>query len=159
MLRPYLLVVSFLALGFAFYMTYFRREACGEGEACATKPIGQVNQLFLWIGTLAVVTFALFPSYTGYLVSALGSNAKSHPSELISKETNAAVSKIATISVEGMTCAGCASHVDATLKQINGVVSADTSYENKNVRVVYNPDQISLRKIKNAIDDLGYVAK
>ena len=38
-LRPYFLVVAFLALGFGFYQTYFRREKCEEGQACATKPI------------------------------------------------------------------------------------------------------------------------
>ncbi len=46
-LRPYLLVVVVLALAFGFYQTYVRREKCGEGEMCATKPIGRFNHPIL----------------------------------------------------------------------------------------------------------------
>ncbi len=74
-LRPYFLIVAFAALALAFYQAYFRRTECVEGEACATTPIGRINQLFLWIGAIGIITFALFPFYTGYLVSALGSEA------------------------------------------------------------------------------------
>lgn len=159
MLRPYLLVVSFLALGFAFYMTYFRREACGEGEACATKPIGQVNQLFLWIGTLAIVTFALFPSYTGYLVSALGPNGPEASVDKAVINNNNKENITVTIKVDGMTCEGCASHIDETLMKLKGVISAKASYRNKIVNVEYNPKLITIQEIKKAINDLGYVAK
>lgn len=53
-LRPYLLVVVVLALALGFYQTYFRREKCGEGRACATKPVGRFNQIILWTATVAV---------------------------------------------------------------------------------------------------------
>lgn len=158
-LRPYLLVVAFLALGFAFYKTYFRREECVEGEACATKPIGRINQLFLWIATIAIVTFALFPFYTGFLVSALGSKSPETPNQINAASENEAQNKTVIIEVEGMTCEGCASHIDETLKKLKGVISAEASYKNKNVKVVYNPNQITLEKIKNAINEIGYVAK
>lgn len=157
--RPYLLVVAFLALGFAFYQTYFRREACEEGEACSTKPIVRINQLFLWIATIGIVTFALFPFYTGYLVSALGSNAPETPNQVSIARDNEAQNKTVIIEVEGMTCKGCASHIDETLKKLKGVISAEASYKDKNVKVVYNPNQITLEKIKKAINDIGYVAK
>ncbi|WP_376740294.1 heavy-metal-associated domain-containing protein [Gordonia paraffinivorans] len=38
-------------------------------------------------------------------------------------------------------------------------MSSEASYRNKNVKVVYNPKQISLEQIKKAIDELGYKAK
>ncbi len=158
-LRPYFLVVAFGALGFAFYKTYFRREECGEGEACATKPIGRINQLFLWIATIAIVTFALFPFYTGFLVSAFGSHAPETPNRVSIASEDEAQNKTAIIEVEGMTCEGCASHIDETLKKLKGVISAKASYKDKNVKVVYNPNQITLEKIKKAINDIGYVAK
>ncbi|HXG85387.1 MAG TPA: mercuric transporter MerT family protein [Pyrinomonadaceae bacterium] len=47
-LRPYLLALAFAALAFSFYRVYFRREACAEGQSCATKPVNKINQLFLW---------------------------------------------------------------------------------------------------------------
>ncbi len=158
-LRPYLLIIAFLALGFGFYQTYFRRQNCVEGEACATKPIGRINQMFLWIATIGIVTFALFPFYTGYLVSALSSNAPETTNQSIVASENVGQSKAVIVEVEGMTCEGCASHIDETLKKLKGVISAKTSYQDKNVKVVYNPEQITLEKIKKAINDIGYVAK
>ncbi len=58
-----------------------------------------------------------------------------------------------------MTCAGCEPHINETLKELNGVASAEASYQNKNVRVVFNPNQTSLEQIKKAIDEIGYKAK
>ncbi|NNE66227.1 MAG: hypothetical protein HKN33_06640 [Pyrinomonadaceae bacterium] len=155
-LRPYLLVVSFLALGFAFYKTYFRRDECGEGETCATKPIGRINHLFLWIGTLAVVTFALFPLYTGNLVLALGTNASVDNSTPIATSGDVSGQKTVVIRVEGMTCDGCASHIDESLKKLVGVHSVKASYKNGDVKVVYDSRKISVDSIKKAIKDLGY---
>ncbi|NNE98676.1 MAG: hypothetical protein HKN25_06615 [Pyrinomonadaceae bacterium] len=158
-LRPYLLVVAFLAVGFAFYQTYFRREECGEDGSCATKPIGRINQLFLWIAAIGIVAFALFPFYTAYLVTALGSKAPEISNQSSVATENVKQSKTVIIEVDGMTCDGCASHIDATLKKLKGVISAKASYKEKNVKVVYNPEQITLEKIKKAINEIGYVAK
>ncbi|MDQ3322225.1 MAG: cation transporter [Acidobacteriota bacterium] len=63
------------------------------------------------------------------------------------------------IDVEGMTCQGCAAHIDETLRQLNGVVSCKASYPKKNVTVVFNPKQITLEQIKKAINGIGYKAK
>ncbi len=68
-------------------------------------------------------------------------------------------SKTVIIEVEGMTCGGCASHIDETLKKLKGVVSAKASYKNKNVKVICNPNQITLERIKKAINKIGYRAK
>lgn len=67
--------------------------------------------------------------------------------------------KTLIIEVEGMACEGCASHIDETLKKLKGVISAKASYKDKNVKVVYNPNQITLEKIKKAINEIGYIAK
>ncbi len=67
--------------------------------------------------------------------------------------------KTVVIDVEGMTCEGCASLIDETLNKVKGVISAKASYKNKNVKVVYNPKQITLVEIKKTISDLGYRPK
>ena len=156
--RPYLLIVAFLALGFAFYQTYFRRWECEEDEACATKPIGRINQVFLWIATIGIVTFALFPLYTGYLVSALVSNDQTPKQASIINDI-LAKNKTVIIGIEGMTCSGCTIAIEETLKDLNGVISAKASYKKKNVRVVYDPEKITLKKIKKAIEEIGYTPK
>jgi hypothetical protein len=75
--RPYLLALAFAALAFSFYQVYFRREKCAEGESCATKPVGRINQMFLWIGVLMIFAFALAPYYTSYLMAAVSN--PNHP--------------------------------------------------------------------------------
>jgi len=159
-LRPYLLIVAFAALAFSFYRVYLRRETCSEGESCPTKPVNKLNQLFLWVGVLVVTVFALAPYYTGYLAAAAyqPQQPTSEP-VLIATDSETQANKSVVIQVEGMTCEGCAIHINETLKKLNGVVSAEASYPNKNVKVVYNPKQITLERIKNAINEIGYKAK
>lgn len=158
-LRPYFLVMAFGALGFAFYKTYFRRGECAERDGCATKPIGRMNQLFLWTATLAIVTFSSFPFFTGFLVSALGNNAPETPDQVSGVTGNESKTKKEIIEVEGMTCKGCATHIDETLKKVKGIVSAKASYKDKNVEVVYDPTHITPEKIKKAINEIGYLVK
>jgi len=159
-LRPYLLVLAFAALIFSFYRIYFRREECAEGQSCATKPVNKINQLFLWVGVLVISAFALAPYYTGYLMAAANKPQQFSDAAIpaaSSEESQA--NKTVVVEMDGMTCGGCEPHINDTLKKLNGVVSAEASYENKNVKVVYNPKQIILEQIKKAIDEIGYKAK
>lgn len=173
-LRPYLLVVVFLALGFGFYQTYFRSEKCVEGQACATKPIGRFNQIILWMATIAVVAIAAFPYYTGYIVSALDrqpttleitqpnvvtENQTENNVETSAVENESQTRKTIVIAVEGMTCEGCAAQLNVALKRLKGVISAEANYPQKNVKVVYNSKQVTVERIKQAIYDAGYTPK
>jgi copper chaperone CopZ len=74
-------------------------------------------------------------------------------------ENEAEKPKTVIIAVEGMTCEGCAAQINEELKKLKGVISAEASYKNKNVKVVYNPKLVTLEQIKKAINELGYVAK
>lgn len=175
-LRPYLLVVVFLALGFGFYQTYFRSEKCVEGQACATKPIGRFNQMILWMATIAVVAIAAFPYYTGYIVSALDRQppptteinqpnavtdniVNENKDESAAAESESQTRQTIVIAVEGMTCEGCAAQLNVALKRLKGVISAEANYPQKNVKVVYNPKQVTVERIKKAIYDAGYTPK
>jgi mercuric ion transport protein len=155
--RPYLLVLAFAALVYSFYQVYFRREQCAEGESCATKPVGKLNQMFLWVGLFMITAFALAPYYTGYIMAAVNNPKQSTAATLAADENT--TNQTIVIEVEGMTCVGCEPHINETLKNLNGVVSAEASYQNKNVKVVYNAKQITLDQIKKAIDEIGYKAK
>ena len=67
--------------------------------------------------------------------------------------------KTVVIDVEGMTCEGCSMTINQTLRKMRGIVSAEASFKDKNVKVVYDPQQITLAEIKQAINTLGYKAK
>src|SRR2546428_7191250 len=70
--RLYLLGLTFVILGFAFYRAYRRPE-----EKCATgvceKPASPRAQMFvLWLGATIAVLFAAFPYYSGPVWKTLG---------------------------------------------------------------------------------------
>jgi copper chaperone CopZ len=58
----------------------------------------------------------------------------------------------ATIGIEGMACQeGCADKIASNLRETEGIVSADVSYENKNGIVFFDPTLISITEIKSII--------
>lgn len=87
--RPFLMVVTFGFLGFAFYLTYRPgRAAVGTGPG----KIMAMNKVMLWAVTAVVVFFLFCPQYLTRLVSAEGG---------FTADMNRTV-----LTVEGMTCPG-----------------------------------------------------
>ena len=152
-LRPYLLAVAALALAFGFYRTYFRREACAPGEACATKTAGRAARVGLWLASLAVLFFALSPYYAGTIARQLGAGA---PPEAPARQPTSAR---ATFKVSGMTCAGCEATIKLALEQTPGVRSAEVSYDRGEATVEYDPNATTLDKLRKAIDETGYTCE
>ena len=67
-LRPFLLVLTFLLLGGAFYLRYRPAPTpCGPGEACAMPRANRLGKVVLWIATALVVLTTAFPWYAEYL--------------------------------------------------------------------------------------------
>ena len=62
------------------------------------------------------------------------------------------------LTVEGMSCTGCSSGIQAMLKHTPGVISADVSLERKEANVEYDPARITREKIVEAINNMGYRA-
>ncbi|MEO7659123.1 MAG: cation transporter, partial [Pyrinomonadaceae bacterium] len=67
-----------------------------------------------------------------------------------------AANKTAVIEVRGMTCAGCEANLEIPLGKLRGVVSVDADYKKHNVTVVYDPAQVTVKQIKEAITATGY---
>lgn len=64
-----------------------------------------------------------------------------------------------TIQVDGMSCSHCVNAVEGALKKLPGVNAASVSLDNDNVAVEYEEGQVSLEKMKEAIEDQGYDVK
>ncbi|MBI2602829.1 MAG: heavy-metal-associated domain-containing protein [Deltaproteobacteria bacterium] len=60
--------------------------------------------------------------------------------------------------VQGMTCAGCAVTVKVAVKKLQGISSVAASLEKKDAVVEFDPSVVDEKKIKNAIDSVGYKA-
>lgn len=61
-----------------------------------------------------------------------------------------------TILVKGMFCTNCERKVQETLLSLPGVQSADASFAEETVTVIYDEKQVSSRLLKQEIEKLGY---
>lgn len=60
------------------------------------------------------------------------------------------------LTVEGMTCGGCASRLKRVLEAQDGVRSAEVELETRQVSVVYEDSAIDESAIETAIADAGF---
>ena len=69
-------------------------------------------------------------------------------------------SKTVTIKVTGMTCAGCANHISASLSKLDGVLEEEVKFPGDIATIEYDPEKISEKDIIAAIEKTGkYKAK
>jgi len=66
--------------------------------------------------------------------------------------------KPVVLPIKGMSCMACVAKVRNTLSDLGGINAVDVNLENNNVTFRYNPQKISLKKIKQAIEKAGYKA-
>lgn len=58
----------------------------------------------------------------------------------------------ATVKVEDMWCAGCATGIEYSLKNLEGVTDARISFEGGDGEIIYNPKLVSEEIMKSAAD-------
>ena len=100
--RPVFMVVTFVFLGSAFYLTYRPRHAAhGTTEDCCTPAVATgkwrfnmmtMNKIMLWAVTAMAIVFLFFPQYVTGLFAG--------DTEITADMTRT------VLSVEGMTCEG-----------------------------------------------------
>lgn len=64
--------------------------------------------------------------------------------------------KTVTLKVEGMHCDGCASNVQSLLERQNGIRKAATFFQNKEVRVLYDPQALTEDQLVSIVERAGY---
>ena len=67
-----------------------------------------------------------------------------------------AAAEAETLTVMGMSCSTCSQTVSEAVAALPGVVRADVNYASDEARVEYNPNDVSLAAIRDAIEDAGY---
>jgi len=67
----------------------------------------------------------------------------------------AAVAEV-DLPVAGMTCNNCANTITRTLKRVDGVLAASTSYASERTHVTYLPSMVEMADLKRAVRDAGY---
>ncbi len=127
--RPLFLVVAAVLLAVGFYVIYLRKAACAPDADCAapSPKLGRFNRMILWMATVAVVAFAFFPNYVGFLLAD-----DTSPANVDGLPT-------VTLDIEGMTCEACAAHIQKSLTGVPGVHGALVSYADGQARVAIDP--------------------
>lgn len=60
------------------------------------------------------------------------------------------------LNVCGMSCGHCVKSVEGSVGKLEGVNEVKVHLEDGKVDVAFNPEKVSLDKIKETIDDQGY---
>lgn len=58
--------------------------------------------------------------------------------------------------IKGMTCNGCASHVENDVNKLPGILKVHASYEEATAKVEFDQTKVSLAQIEEAINGTGY---
>jgi copper chaperone CopZ len=58
--------------------------------------------------------------------------------------------------VEGMSCSGCERTIQKVVTNLEGVASAKADLATSTVSIEYNPEKVTIEKIKSAVNNLGY---
>ncbi len=147
--RPYLIGITVLVLGFAWYQKLKPRTA--EEIACACeedeKPSFWQSRKFLFIVTVFAVLMLAFPYYSPIFYP-------DNKKEVVI--VNAADIQTIQLDIEGMTCDACDSHVAHAAYEVDGVLDAKADHKTGKATVKFDKSKTSENDIIQSIDATSY---
>jgi len=145
-LRPYLILLAIVAIGYAWYANLKPKQAddCGCG---IEKPKFYQTRAFLTGMTLFAVVSISFPYYSGIFFPNVENE--------VPVSHNSAVRSI-EVSIDGMTCDACQNHVNYVVNQLPGIIEVTTSYAKANAIIEFDSAQVNTEQIKKAVNRTGY---
>ncbi|MBI3502322.1 MAG: mercuric transport protein MerTP [Bacteroidetes bacterium] len=152
--RPYLIGITILVIGFAWYQKLKpkptdecgcepARPAGGEDE----KPKFIQSKTFLSIVTIFAALMIAFPYYSQLFFP------NNEKQIIIIDKSNI---QTAEFTISGMNCEGCEEEVKHEVNQLNGIVKADVSYKNGNAQIQFDNSKTNVSEIEKAINSTGY---
>lgn len=144
--RPYLIGVTVLVLGFAWYQKLKPKK---EEDCCAAdeKPKFIQSKLFLGIVTIFAALMIAFPAYSKIFFP------KTEKQIIVVDKSNI---QTAEFKISGMTCEGCTEEVKHEVNKLNGIIKAEASYEKGNAQIQFDNSKTNLTEIEKAINSTGY---
>lgn len=61
-----------------------------------------------------------------------------------------------TLNVKGMSCGHCINSIEGSVGKLSGVTTVKVNLDSGTVSVEFNPNEVTIDKIKETIDDQGY---
>ena len=146
-LRPYLIGLTVLVLGFAWYQKLkLQKQVDCNCETTEKTPFIQTKK-FLAIVTFFAGLMLAFPMY-GHVFFP-----KIENQSMITDQTNIQTTKF---TIDGMTCSGCEEHVNHEVNMLIGIIKTTVSYENGNAVIEFDQTQTDTDEIEKAISKTGY---
>lgn len=112
---------------------------------------------------LHALVVAAVLGYIGFFCPACGTGGAETPGPAAGSSTataDAAAIETIEFDVHGMTCGGCATATEVALKRLDGVQSAEASYDGEtgagSAVVQYDPARISPERMIEAVEAIGY---
>lgn len=143
--RPYLIGVTILVIGVAWYQKLKKEIDC-ECES-NEKPKFIQSKKFLGIITAFTIIMLAFPFYAHIFYP------RAEKQIIMVDKANVQTFEF---SISGMTCSGCEEHVKHELNKLSGIIKSTVSYEDRNAIVKFDKTKTSFAQIEEAINSTGY---
>ena len=145
--RPYLIGLTFLVLGFAWYQKLKPRKEIDCECETDEKPKFIQSKKFLGIVTAFAIIMLAFPYYSGIFYP------KTEKQIMVVDKSDISTTEF---KISGMTCASCEEHVNHEVNKLNGIVNSKASYENGNAIIEFDRTKTNENEIEKAINSTGY---
>jgi copper chaperone CopZ len=147
--RPYLIGLTILVIGFAWYQKLKPQKAIDCECETDEKPKFLHSKSFLAIVTAFVIIMLAFPYYSRIFYT------KNSTQIIVLDKSD---SKTIEFEISGMTCASCEEHINHEVNKLNGIVNSNTSYENGSAIIEFDGTKTNKTQIEKAINSAGYKA-
>ena len=145
--RPYLVGITILVLGFAWYQKLKPKKEIDCDCETDEKPSFMQSKKFLGIVTFFAIVMLAFPYYSGIFY------AKTDKEIIIVDKSDIST---AEFKISGMTCASCEEHVNHEVTKLNGILTTNVSYNDGNAIIEFDKSKTNTTEIELAINSTGY---
>lgn len=145
--RPYLIGLTFLVLGFAWYQKLKPKKEIDCDCETEEKPKFIQSKKFLGIVTVFAIVMLAFPYYSGVFYP------NTEKQIIVVDKSNVEKTEF---KISGMTCASCEDHVNHEVNKLSGIVNIKASYENGNAIIEFDKTKTNEAEIERAINSTGY---
>jgi copper chaperone CopZ len=143
--RPYMIGLTVVVLGFAWYLQLRPKPKDNCGCEPARRSFFQSRKFLLLITVLSGLMIA-FPAYSHIFF-------RVEPKEQATRINDG---QKLEVNIEGMTCAACEQHVAHEVNQLPGILHLTVSYDKKNAIIEFDPSQTTADAVIAAVNKTGY---
>jgi len=146
-LRPYLIGLTVLVLGFAWYQKLKpQKQVDCNCDTTEKTPFIQTKK-FLGIATILAGLMFAFPMYAHVFYP------KTENQTFIVDQSNI---QTVEFTIKGMTCSGCEEHLSHEVNKLPGIIKATVSYENGNAIIEFDKTKTDIEEIEKTIGKTSY---